>query len=66
MLPFLTHPLPGVRGAAALLLGNLKAGAAREALETLLKDGAVIDIYRNGAMEKKAVAQLAMESLSKI
>jgi len=66
MLPFLTHPLPGVRGAAALLLGHLKAGAAREDLETLREDGAVIDIYRNGAMEKKTVAQLATESLRKI
>jgi hypothetical protein len=66
MLPLLAHPAPGVRGYAAVLLGNLKAGAARETLEKLRDDEAEIDVYRHGVMEKKTVGQLALEALSRI
>jgi hypothetical protein len=66
MIDLLTHPVPGVRGTAAVLLGNLKAGAARETLETLRDDQAEINVYRHGVMEKKTVGQLAEEALSKV
>jgi hypothetical protein len=57
---------PGVRGYAAILLGNLKAAEAIGALEKLSRDPAMIAVYRNGMIEKKSVGQLAAEALAKI
>jgi hypothetical protein len=58
--------MPGVRGTAAVILGNLKPGAAREALEALRNDTAELDLYRRGLMEKKTVGQLAVEALNRL
>ncbi|MBN1102343.1 MAG: PBS lyase [Deltaproteobacteria bacterium] len=57
---------PGVRGHAAILLGNLKAAEARGALDKLSHDPAEIAVYRNGMIEKKSVGQLADEALAEI
>ncbi|MEW6667740.1 MAG: DVU0298 family protein [Thermodesulfobacteriota bacterium] len=66
LLPLLSHPAPGVRGAAAAILGNMKAVAARPTLRTLCDDLAEVDIYRNGVLEKTTVGRLAMEALGKV
>jgi hypothetical protein len=66
MLPFITHPEPGVRGAAALLIGNLGAVEARQALEVLRDDHAEMSVYRLGVLEIKTVGHLALEALNKI
>jgi len=66
MIPLLRNPDSGVRGYAAILLGQLKAYEAKEDLIKLKEDMTAIDIYRTGQIEKITLHQLATESLAKL
>jgi len=64
-IPLLRDPDPGIRGYAAILLGNLDAQEAREGFTELLDDSMGIEIYKDGRFEKRTVSQLAAEALKK-
>ena len=63
LLPLLEDPEPRVQGHAALLIGQLRLGEARAALERLSTTRAEVSIYENGYTLKKTVGQLAEEAL---
>ncbi len=65
-IPFLQDPDPEIRGYAAILLGNLGAQEARDDLTRLGDDSAVMEVYRNGTLEKLTVGKLAIEALEKL
>jgi hypothetical protein len=65
-IPLLLDPDPEVQGYTAILLGNLSAHEARDDLKRLQGDPAVIEIYRDGDLEKRTIGQLASEALTKI
>jgi HEAT repeat protein len=65
-VPLLQDPDPEVRGYAAMLLGNLGAGEATEDLEKLSSDQECLEIYSEGNLETRTVAQLAEEAIQKI
>ena len=63
---FLEDPDPTVRGYTVWLMGNLGAYEARADFEKLLQESHEIEIYEDGNIEKKTVAQVASEALSKL
>ena len=65
-IPLLQDSDPLIRGYTALLLGNLGASEAQEDLKNLLKDSHEIDIYEDGDLKKKTVAQVALEAINKL
>jgi HEAT repeat protein len=65
-IPLLQDSDPLTRGYTAWLLGNLGASEAQEDLKNLLEDSHEIDIYEDGNLEKKTVAQIALEALNKL
>jgi len=65
-VPLLQDHDPEIRGYAAILLGNLAAHEARDNLQRLLDDSAVIDIYENGDLGKKSIGQLVATALEKL
>lgn len=66
IIPMLSDPDARIRGYAASFLGNAGAKEAKEDLEKLQEDPEQIDLYENGAMEKKSVGEMASESLGKL
>jgi hypothetical protein len=62
----LQDPDPEIRGYAAVFLGNVGAQEAKAELEKLLDDRSEVETYRDGFLEKKAVGQLASDSLKKL
>ncbi len=65
-IPLLQDSNPEIRGFTTILLGNVRVPDTKEALSGLLNDAAVIDVYRDGAMERHTIARLASEALDKI
>ena len=59
-------PETEIRGYASILLGNLAANEAEEDLKILIKDTEDMELYRDGAVEKRTVGQLASEALDKL
>jgi len=66
LLAYLRDPDPAARGHAARLFGLLKAPEARPDLEAISEDGAEIEIYSKGEIEKTSVGRLAREALENI
>jgi hypothetical protein len=65
-VPLLQDPDPEIRGYAALLLGNLGAGEAAEDLEKLSSDMESVEIYSEGILETRTIAQVAIEAMQKL
>ena len=65
-IPFLQDPNPEIRGYAAILLGNSGAHQAEDDLKRLQNDAAVMEIYKNGVLEKWTVGKLASQALEKL
>ena len=65
-IPILQDPDPEIRSHAAILLGNLSAGEAKDDLEKLKNDTAEVEIYSDGNLELRSVGQLALEALRKL
>ncbi|MFH1351380.1 MAG: DVU0298 family protein [Pseudomonadota bacterium] len=65
-IPFLQDPETEIRGYAAILLGNLGAGEARDDLERIKNDSTTLDVYRKGELEKRTIGELASEALKKL
>lgn len=63
---YLEDPDPAVRGYAAWLMGNLGAWEARSDLEKLTSEPHGIDIYEDGSLHRKSVAQVASEALNRL
>lgn len=57
---------PWVQGYAAILIGQLRFGEAKEKLERLRDSRAEITVYRDGTGHKETVGRLASEALAKI
>ena len=66
LITFLKDQDPQVRGQAALLLGNLRVGEAKDDLKGLLEDAGETEVYKAGFLEKKTVGELAHESLNRL
>lgn len=62
---FLEDPDPEVRGYTAWLMGNLGAYEARSDLEKLLQESHEIELYEDGNLTRKSIAQIASEALAK-
>lgn len=60
---FLEDPDPVVRGYTVWLMGNLGAFEARQDIKRLLGESHEIEMYENGKLEIKTVAQIASEAL---
>jgi len=65
-IPYLKDPDPAVRGYTARLLGNLGASEVKKDLEVLRGETLQIEIYENGTLEKKTVAQVAAEAQARL
>lgn len=65
-IALLRDPDPEIQGYTAILLGNLSAHEARDDLKRFQDDPAVIEIYRDGDLEKRTIGQLASEALTRI
>jgi hypothetical protein len=65
-IPFLQDPNPEIRGYAAILLGNSGAQEAEDDLKRLQNDATVMEIYKNGVLEKWTVGKLASQALEKL
>jgi hypothetical protein len=65
-IPFLHETDPETRGYTAILLGNLVTLEATDELKSLCSDTAPVEIYRNGNLEKKTIADLASQALKKM
>jgi HEAT repeat protein len=66
LIPLLSDPDPETRAYAAILLANLGAHEVKEDLARLKQDKATIEIYRDGALVKKTIGEIAAESLEKL
>ncbi len=65
-IPFLQDPDPEIRGYAAILLGNLGAQEAKDALTRLAEDASAMEVYGDGRLEKQTIGQLASQALDKL
>lgn len=63
-LSYLKDRDPEVRGYAAVLLGHLDTGAAREDLKRLAGDNFIIGVYHEGVIEEHTVGELATAALA--
>ncbi|WP_432738504.1 DVU0298 family protein [Maridesulfovibrio sp. FT414] len=66
MIRFLSYPDPVIVGTACWALGGLKAAKSVKALEALLDNDTVIDIYKNCSLQSVTVGRLAQEALDSI
>ncbi|MCL5056517.1 MAG: HEAT repeat domain-containing protein [Actinobacteria bacterium] len=66
LLPYLQDPDPETRGYTALLLGYLGVPEAKNHLEPIAGDGAGLNVYISGQLEKRTVGHLAREALERI
>lgn len=64
-ISLLNAPESLIRGYSVWLLGNLGASEARDDIEMLCDDMEIIEIYEDGHLNQKTVAQLASEALEK-
>ena len=65
-IPLLQDPDPEIRGYTAILLGNLHAHEAKEDLNGLIDDAAVVEVYRDGEIERLTVGEAVSEALKKL
>ena len=65
-IPLLQDPDPEIRGHTAILLGNLHAHEAKEDLNRLIDDAALVEVYRDGEIEKLTVGEAVSEALKKL
>ncbi len=63
ILPFLTSSRPGLRGLAALAAAGRDTPGLKPALEKLETDFNVIQIYQNGFLVERSIAELAKSVL---
>jgi len=66
LLRLLENPAPLLQGYAAILVGLLKLGEARETLEDLRNIRSEVPVYNQGTIHKKTVAGIAEEALDRI
>jgi hypothetical protein len=66
LLRLLSSKDAGVRGLSIWALGILGAGEAKDAVQDLAVDGARVEIYRNGVVERVSISALASEALDRI
>jgi hypothetical protein len=57
---------PQVRGQAVILLGHFRVAEAKEDLGGLLDDRCEVEVYKDGALEKRTIGNLAYESLKRL
>lgn len=65
-LSYLKDRDPEVRGYAAVLLGLLGTGAAREDLKSLAGDNQIISVYNAGVIQEHTVGELASAALARL
>jgi hypothetical protein len=63
-IPLLNDPVSTIRGYAAILLGTLEAGEAKEDLGELVNDEAPVEVYEEGQLMTRTVGDLAAHALS--
>ena len=65
-IPLLEDHDPDIRGYTALFLGNVGLSQAKTALEGLVDDSTAIDLYHDGAIEKRTVGHIARLASEKL
>lgn len=65
-IQFLSDSDAESRAYAAIILGNLEAGEAREEISRLTGDTTTFELYRDGQMETLTVGQVASEALQRL
>jgi len=65
-IPLLNDPVPTIRGYAAMLLGKLEAGEAKDDLAGLVDDDAPVGVYEAGQLATRSVGDLAAHALSRL
>ena len=65
-IPLLNDPVPIIRGYAAMLLGKLEAGEAKDDLAGLVDDDAQVGVYEAGQLATRSVGDLAAHALSRL
>jgi hypothetical protein len=65
-IPLLKDPDPKNRASAAMILGNLGAVEARDDLSKMIRDPAEVEVYRDGALHKLTVGQVAKEAIHRL
>ncbi|WP_320171521.1 DVU0298 family protein [Maridesulfovibrio sp.] len=66
LIRFLSHPDPVIAGTACWGLGGLRSAKSVKALEALLDNDTIIDIYKNCSLDSVTVGRLAQEALDRI
>jgi HEAT repeat protein len=65
-IPLLNDPVPTIRGYAAMLLGKLEAGEAKDELGGLLEDDAPVGVYEGGQLLTRSVGDCATDALKRL
>ncbi|RJR39767.1 MAG: PBS lyase [Desulfobacteraceae bacterium] len=66
LIRLLENPAPLLKGYAAMLVGLLKMGEARERLEALRENRSEIPVYDRGTIQKRTIAGIAQEALGRL
>ena len=65
-IPLLKDSQPTLRGYAAMLLGKLEAGEAKNDLAGLVDDDAPVEVYEAGQLVTRSVGDLTAHALSRL